>query len=297
MIPAFNAGAFLPEAIASCYQQTLVPNEVIVVNDGSTDESTDVLASLQRQFGQSLQVIELPKNVGVSEARNIGISAARHEAVAFLDADDVCLPTRFEAQVSRLCRDRWLDAVGSSVIFFGENGVQRVAWAHEDPDQIRVLLAFSCEVFQSTMMARRSSLKGMRFCGREPSEDWQFWARFSRQGSIANLRAPLVMYRRHGAQTTVTIRDHAGSKSTAVRMEHLAWLTLNELEIDPNALVAFSPSQWQIQRDVPLAAFGSESRQAFFDALLAVPRVAAPASLEAYRKVVQEIQASPLAIS
>jgi hypothetical protein len=94
IIPTFNRSACVGEAIRSALEQTRPPDEVIVVDDGSTDETADVLSA----FGSAVRVIR-QANAGVSAARNAGIGAARGEWLAFLDSDDLWMPEKLERQL------------------------------------------------------------------------------------------------------------------------------------------------------------------------------------------------------
>ncbi|HEY2324319.1 MAG TPA: glycosyltransferase family A protein, partial [Thermoanaerobaculia bacterium] len=96
VIPSYNYARYLGEAIDSALAQTLPPLEVIVVDDGSTDETSEVLAT----YADRIRVLR-QKNSGVAVARNSGIAAAHGEYVAFLDADDIWLPRKLELQMAR----------------------------------------------------------------------------------------------------------------------------------------------------------------------------------------------------
>lgn len=97
VIPCYNQAHFLRDAVQSCLNQTYSKLEVIVVNDGSTDE-TSVLA---HSFGAPVRVVDQP-NTGLSGARNAGIRAAKGTIIALLDADDRMLPDCIEARVALL---------------------------------------------------------------------------------------------------------------------------------------------------------------------------------------------------
>ena len=97
VIPAFNAARYIRDAVDSVLEQTLKNLEIIVVDDGSADDTHRVLAV----YGERIRYLPQP-NSGVSTARNRGIEAARGEFVAFLDADDYFLcPTKLEEQIAR----------------------------------------------------------------------------------------------------------------------------------------------------------------------------------------------------
>src|SRR6056297_2562084 len=94
VIPCYNGQDFVREAIESALGQTTKPLEILVVDDGSTDQSADVI----RQFPHPVRLIQ-QVNQGESVARNLGLDQARGDWVAFLDADDVWQPTKLEEQL------------------------------------------------------------------------------------------------------------------------------------------------------------------------------------------------------
>jgi glycosyltransferase involved in cell wall biosynthesis len=96
IMPVFNAEKYVVEAIESVLSQTHKNIELICINDGSTDNSLDIL----RSFGDKIIVIDCEKNLGTSEARNKGIHVARGNLLAFLDADDFWKNDKLEIQVN-----------------------------------------------------------------------------------------------------------------------------------------------------------------------------------------------------
>jgi len=98
IIPTFNRSKWVSEAVDSVLHQTLKPREIIVVDDGSTDDTADVLDG----YGDAIRVLRLKENRGVSAARNRGIEAACCRYVAFLDSDDLWLPRKLEDQINHV---------------------------------------------------------------------------------------------------------------------------------------------------------------------------------------------------
>ena len=99
VIPSYNRATLLPRAITSVLAQTFSDLECIVVDDGSTDQTTQVVAGFQ---DPRLRMVRLPGNGGYSRANNIGIRLARGELIAFLDSDDEWQPEKLERQMARL---------------------------------------------------------------------------------------------------------------------------------------------------------------------------------------------------
>jgi len=116
IIPAYNAARFIAQAVESALQQG-VPQQIIVVNDGSVDDTSDIV----RSYGDSVELIE-QANGGVSSARNRGIAAARGEFVAFLDADDVWLPGKLSQQLALFAADPALGTVICDEVHVTDDG-------------------------------------------------------------------------------------------------------------------------------------------------------------------------------
>jgi glycosyltransferase involved in cell wall biosynthesis len=196
VIPCFNGSAYLADAIESAVSQT-VPVDVIVINDGSTDDFRRAV----RPYEGRIRMIEHDRNRGVASARNNGIEAAETEWIAFLDADDRWHRTKTERQLNFVrdnpgvelvsCDRSWIDAAGSA----------RPAPPYRRPSGTpTVATLLRCIVMQpSTVMVRRTALGTDRF---EPSlrssEDWDLWLQLAQRGvSMRVLQEPLVEYRVH----------------------------------------------------------------------------------------------------
>jgi glycosyltransferase involved in cell wall biosynthesis len=100
VIPAWNAARYIGEAIDSVLSQSVAPDEVIIVNDGSTDDTIECI----RKFGSRITLIE-QSNAGAAAGRNRGIAKAQGDAIALLDADDLMAPRRLELQGALLTHD------------------------------------------------------------------------------------------------------------------------------------------------------------------------------------------------
>ena len=120
IIPMFNAAKFLPQTLESLRRQTFTVFEVIVVDDGSTDNSIEVVENFAPQLFQAgikLHLLEMPKNTGMPGAvRNVGIPFARGKYIAFLDADDLLTPTALEELVT-LAEETQADVVHTDTFF------------------------------------------------------------------------------------------------------------------------------------------------------------------------------------
>jgi glycosyltransferase involved in cell wall biosynthesis len=113
VVPVFNCERYVAEALESIFEQSALPGEIIVVDDGSDDNTLQVVG----RFGDSIRVITQP-NSGIAVARNVGINAATRELLSFLDADDLMAPGSLQRRLDRLGEDDQPDAVSGRIIQF-----------------------------------------------------------------------------------------------------------------------------------------------------------------------------------
>jgi glycosyltransferase involved in cell wall biosynthesis len=147
IIPAFNAANYLPEAIHSALNQTIEPFEVVVVDDGSDDETPAVAAS----FGQAIQYDRQPHK-GLPATLNRGVQLARGELLAFLDHDDVWVPDKLQKQMAVLRTQPEIDMVfGYCRYFMSPDLDEATARRLHVPDKPQPAY------LKSAMLIRRSS--------------------------------------------------------------------------------------------------------------------------------------------
>src|SRR5580698_6746094 len=102
IIPSYNAEKYITDCLNSIIQQTYTSWEIIVINDGSTDKTLEILN--QNKYKEKITVITIA-NGGAAAARNIGLKNAVGEFIQFLDADDIILPDKFEKQINGFSED------------------------------------------------------------------------------------------------------------------------------------------------------------------------------------------------
>ena len=178
VIPCYNQARYLPDAIRSVREQTHQPIECIVVDDGSTDRTSEVAAEL------GAHVIH-QANGGVSAARNAGLSVARGELVVFLDADDVLLPAALARGSSALVAQPAAAAVVSRCEVMDEHGTL-VAARHHDVDPSNLYRGWLLSNFVWTpgaAMFRRAALAELGgFCtDYGPAADYALYLRLARR--------------------------------------------------------------------------------------------------------------------
>ena len=209
IIPNYNYGRFLGQAIQSVLDQSLQPHEIIVVDDGSTDDSKEIL----RSFGDSIIVVEQANN-GVAAARNKGGEISTGEFLAFLDADDYWLPEKLEKQMEKFRSDAEIGFVHCGLMNVDENGTHLDDHVSGEEGWITdALLKFQEVVIANTIVVKRELFTkvGGYDTNRDlhPSEDWDLCYRLSRECKLGFVRESLLYYRHHGK----------GGHTNIVRME------------------------------------------------------------------------------
>ena len=200
IIPTYNCGLYLASAIESALNQTLPPHEIIVVNDGSTDDTTEIAA----RFKGLITYVSQP-NSGVSVARNRALEIASGDFVAMLDADDLAAKTRFKLQVEALNREpaavgcftghRLID-IGGTVLSTHLRDTP-VADATSPPDFLTAVRLLTPDIpLPQTILFRRSAAQFARFpVGVKYGEDMLFCAILRSCGPFIHVADPLYDYR------------------------------------------------------------------------------------------------------
>jgi len=176
IIPTFNRAQKVSRAVSSVLSQTFKDFEVIVIDDGSSDDTKEVLSG----FDGRIRLISHPENLGVSAARNSGIKASRSPLIAFLDSDDYWLPEKLETQVLFFSENPDAVACQTEEIWV-RNGVRVNPWKkHIKPSGYIFERSLKlCVVSPSAVMIRRAVLDevGMFDEGFPVCEDYDLWLR------------------------------------------------------------------------------------------------------------------------
>jgi glycosyltransferase involved in cell wall biosynthesis len=189
IVPVFNGEQYLREALDSVLRQTYRPLELIVVDDGSTDGTSNLVAS----YGEQVRYVPQP-NAGPATARNRGIAAARGDYIAFLDADDLWHPQKAALQVARFAARSDLDVCLTGVQNFWMPEVQDEAQRYRDhrrgqavPGYTSVTLMARSRVFE-TMGVFASDLKH--------GADAEWFSRIEERGAVIEVLPDVLVSRR-----------------------------------------------------------------------------------------------------
>lgn len=202
LLPVYNAAPYVEDALNSLLQQSRPADQIVVINDGSTDGSAEILERLARRE----QRIELHNtaNGGVSRARNLGLHHCSGDYIALMDADDQSLPARFEQQLATMDRLQ-LDACGCALRTFGRRN-RTIVYPGDDATLKANYLFYGRTIPGPAVMLRRSAIADTRFDeSLRYAEDFGFFLALILQSPtlrLHNIEQPLYAYRTHAEQAS-----------------------------------------------------------------------------------------------
>lgn len=212
IIPTYNRASMLGEAIESVLDQTYSDFEIIVVDDGSTDDTQQVV----KAFDDTRIRYVFQENRGRSNARNHALSLAQGRYIAFLDSDDLFVPTKLERQVAALDSEPRFGMVYSSAVCSDEQGkeLSTCVFRASASGMIyrRVAFYVPLTIILPTVMMRREVVTGVGGFDEtmERFEDTDMWRRVARKYPILAMRQPLC-----------TIRTHSGNELASQNLEDI----------------------------------------------------------------------------
>lgn len=233
ILPVFNAQNYIKESIKSILNQDFKDFELIIVDDGSTDDSLSVIKS----FNDSRIRLISRDNKGLVKSLNEAIEAAKGEYIARMDADDISMPDRLSKTLAYMQQNS-LDLCGSFITKFHSNGGGYDSCEHEKLTKhytkdanIKVALCYSNPLSHPSIMAKASVLKQNPYPN-EKAEDLALWCALAQKGiKIANIPQSLLKYRIHQEQITKSSKQavsQSADKSCKMYMQNI----LNALNID-----------------------------------------------------------------
>jgi len=195
VIPAYNAAIFIERALKSALAQNIAGSEIIVVDDGSTDGTREIVTSYALL---GVRLIRHTTQLGVANARNTGIAAATGDFIAFLDADDEWLPGKLRCQLDILRTHPWMKFISCRADLIDEHGhnlgdIYRGASPAVGHEAWRTLLTYPC-VPTPGVVVRHQALRVVGLFNKwmPVGEDQDMWIRLSLLGEIGHVDQSLV---------------------------------------------------------------------------------------------------------
>lgn len=196
VLPAYNGSKYIGDAVESIISQTFGDFELIVINDGSTDETLDIV----QRFTDRRISIHSQANIGLAGTLNRGLGLARGEYIARQDQDDWSFPERLAKQVAFLEAHPACALLGTWAEIWRDARQAGRTHAHPaDDTDLKFLLLLDNPFVHSSIMLRRTALDRVGGYstdpGRQPPEDYELWSRIAREFDVANLPEVLHVYR------------------------------------------------------------------------------------------------------
>lgn len=203
LMPAYNAGKYIREAIISVLAQSCEDFELLIINDGSTDDTGRIVGL----FDDPRVILINKEHGGIAAALNMGLRLAQAPYIARFDADDICLPQRLEKQLNFLEDHPDYVLVGSDAEYILENGDFLFSFqciAHSN-DEVQKNLYVYCPFIHSAVMYKREDVikTGGYNAHAHNFEDYLLWANLAKTGKLQNLREPLIKVRLNASSVTI----------------------------------------------------------------------------------------------
>lgn len=239
ILPVFNGYKYLDAAINSLLCQNFHDFELIIIDDGSTDESELII----NKYNDSRIKFFQQENRGLAVTLNRAISLAKGKYIARQDQDDVSFPLRLKKQVAFLDENPDVAMVGTSAEIWFENEVTKRFHVHPVEDVLlRFSLLFDNYFVHSSIMIRRSVINAVggytEDKSRQPPEDYELWSRVMRTNKVANLPEVLVVYREiQGSMSRIT-KSPFLNNLVKISAENMAWAA--DCDVNTPEIVALS---------------------------------------------------------
>lgn len=196
IMPVYNAEAYLDEAIQSILKQTYNNFEFIIINDGSTDKSLELIKEYEKEDKRIILISR--ENRGLVASLNEGIEKSNGKYIARMDADDISLPTRFEEQIRFMEKNKDIGICGTWVEVFGENR-KAILWKMPINDiELIPRLLFSVTFIHPSVMMKKDLFDkyNLRYNkDYETAEDYKMWLDCSKYTKFGNIPKKLFLYR------------------------------------------------------------------------------------------------------
>ncbi len=210
VMSVYNGERYLKEALDSILEQTFSDFEFIIIDDGSTDRSREILTEYAAREAR-IRLIENAQNIGLTKSLNKGLLQAQGRYIARQDADDISLPQRFEMQLAYLTAHQKIGLLGTSCTTIDKYG--KAGKIREKPvtdTEIRWTILFDNPFWHTSVMFRRKLIKEHQLMYTEHikfAQDYELWARMLHHTRAANLATPLVNVRFHSEQISTQKLD------------------------------------------------------------------------------------------
>jgi glycosyltransferase involved in cell wall biosynthesis len=215
-MPVYNGACYIKESIQSILSQTFSDFELIIIDDGSTDNTVAII----EEFKDSrIRVVYNSKKTGLAHVRNKAILESKGKYIALLDSDDISYPDRFKLQVDFLNRNPshclvcgWTDIIDANGNITGQE-----YFNYSDKEIAAALFFHNC-ISQSSVMLRKSMLPSVApyHPAFPPAEDYHLWVRMAKSHPMHIIKKPLIKYRVHSTNTSAIKQEQGNPPEYAI---------------------------------------------------------------------------------
>lgn len=221
----YNGQKYLKEAIDSVLSQTFKNFELLIINDGSTDDSVSIIESYS---DSRIRLLQNEKNLGITGTRNRGIKEMRGEYLTVLDCDDIAPPKRLAKQFNFLEKNPDFGLVGGQTqIIDDQSRPTGTIWKNAySPEEMKAVLLFACCISNPAVTIRAAALPPDGYLDFEGACDYDLWQRMSRHWKIWNLPEIMVKYRIHNQNMSTSQAQRQRQMADMVIKKQLANLKI-----------------------------------------------------------------------
>ncbi|MDD3012238.1 MAG: glycosyltransferase family 2 protein [Candidatus Gastranaerophilales bacterium] len=231
LMPVYNSEKYLKESIESILNQTFKDFEFLILNDGSTDQSVNIIESYS---DSRIRLIHNEQNLGLISTLNRGIDLSQGKYIARMDSDDISFPERLEKQFKLMEEKKDIGICGTLFQVFGKHNY--IPNHPENTELIKAYLIFGCYIGHPTIMIRKSILEqhDLKYDDNfKHAEDYELWTRVIKYSKFTNIQEILLHYRSHDSQIC--------QKFTQIQSQNLRKIHFNYLKN-----LGFEPSENEI---------------------------------------------------
>ena len=227
VVANYNNGKYVSRFLSSVAVSSFLPKELIIVDDGSVDDSVSVIEAFSRD-ADYLKLIKFASNRGFAHALNQGLRSATGKYIMRVDPDDYISPKRIEAQYKFLENNPGVDILGSNIEYFDSAQGNIIFSSNTPPGHEGILREFkngNCGIIHGSMMCRRLAIGQFVYeQGNVPAEDYELFSRMLKVGCVAgNLPEVLTFVRIHSNSISNSLPFDTIQKT--FRLKHEIWGT------------------------------------------------------------------------
>jgi len=244
-MPVYNAGHYLHEAIDSILKQSFTDFEFVIVNDGSTDKSEEIIKSYR---DPRIKLFNNPANLGLIASLNVGLEICSGKYIVRMDQDDISMPDRIELQIRFMEANPEVGLLGSWFEDFGEHIESKVVRYSADDTEIRIRHLYQTHISHPTAVLRSSVVRDhqIRFDSEfVHGEDYNCWVTMSAYCKLSNYPAVLVRKRDHPRNITNSFSSTMHATCTRVKKKQFEAMGAPVNQEEADLYTRFADPEWQ----------------------------------------------------